>query len=280
MSKMSDMLSNVCLGFKDSDLLDIYQREKAEFYSKALPILSVMLLLLTGTLEVYYRAMAADGELSSYISCVNGAASLVFLCITCFHNRFKLLHSVICPCLTVLVFMYLSFVDYDYTLGSIYYSLIIGFTLAYFILVVFNERWLVSTVFFAPSLTWYMYQTGMDLLGAEWQELIMRSVFCTLIYAIVAYRVEILTKQSFMGRESSEKAFHRWMKIFETFPEGIALIRGGYVLYANKALKFILNIGIERSYEDDPIYELLRTDLKNSVVEQWVKNQADLKKMG
>jgi hypothetical protein len=83
-----------------------------------------------------------------------------------------------------------------------------------------------------------------------------------------------------MGRESSEKAFHRWMKIFETFPEGIALIRGGYVLYANKALKFILNIGIERSYEDDPIYELLRTDLKKSVVEQWVKNQADLKKLG
>lgn len=70
------------------------------------------------------------------------------------------------------------------------------------------------------------------------------------------------------------------MKIFETFPEGIALVRGGYVLYANKALKFILNIGIERSYEDDPIYEYLRTDLKNSVVEQWVKSQAELKRMG
>lgn len=83
-----------------------------------------------------------------------------------------------------------------------------------------------------------------------------------------------------MGRESSEKAFHRWMKIFETFPEGIALVRGGYVLYANKALKFILNIGIERTYEDDPIYEYLRNDLKNSVVEQWVKSQAELKRMG
>jgi len=50
---------------------------------------------------------------------------------------------------------------------------------------------------------------------------------------IVAYRTETLSKQSFMGRESSEKAFHRWMKIFETFPEGIALIRNNYVLYAN-----------------------------------------------
>jgi len=83
-----------------------------------------------------------------------------------------------------------------------------------------------------------------------------------------------------MGRESSEKAFHRWMKIFETFPEGIALIRGGYVLYANKALKYILNIGINRDYQDDPIYELLKDDLRTTFVRQWVKNEADLKKMG
>jgi len=70
------------------------------------------------------------------------------------------------------------------------------------------------------------------------------------------------------------------MKIFETFPEGIALIRGGYVLYANKALKYILNIGINRDYQDDPIYELLKDDLRTTFVRQWVKNEADLKKMG
>jgi hypothetical protein len=69
-----------------------------------------------------------------------------------------------------------------------------------------------------------------------------------------------------MGRESSEKAFHRWMKIFETFPEGIALIRNNYVLYANRSLKFILNVGVSRSNEEDPLYELLRTDLKTTNV--------------
>ena len=204
----------------------------------------------------------------------------MLLVTTALHKRLKFLHSLVCPCLTIFVFAYLSFVDYDYTLGSIYYSLTIGFTLAYIILVLFNERWLLSTAAFAPCLTWYMYKTGMGLLGAEWEELIIRSASCTLIYGVVAYRVEILAKQSFMGRESSEKAFHRWMKIFETFPEGIALIRGGYVLYANRALKYILNIGIERTYEDDPIYALLRSDLKATVVEQWVKSTADLKKLG
>lgn len=101
-----------------------------------------------------------------------------------------------------------------------------------------------------------------------------------MIYAIVAYRIEILSKQSFMGRESSEKAFHRWMKIFETFPEGIALIRNNYILYANRSLKYILNVGIQRTNEQDPIYDLLKGDLKITQVRQWVKNKADLKKQG
>jgi hypothetical protein len=84
-----------------------------------------------------------------------------------------------------------------------------------------------------------------------------------------------------MGRESSEKAFHRWMKIFETFPEGIALIRNNYILYANRALKYILNIGINRiNSEEDPLYELLKVDLKQTNVQQWVKSQTELKRMG
>ena len=132
-------------------------------------------------------------------------------------------------------------------------------TISFFIIVIFNEMWFVSTLAFAPCLSFYMYKTGYDLLGSEETELIMRCVFVVMIYAIVAYKIETLTKQSFMGRESSDKAFHRWMKIFETFPEGIALIRGNYILYANRALHHILNVGINRNnIEDDPLYELLR----------------------
>mmetsp|Transcript_30725 Transcript_30725/g.47128 ORF Transcript_30725/g.47128 Transcript_30725/m.47128 type:complete len:88 (+) Transcript_30725:557-820(+) len=87
-----------------------------------------------------------------------------------------------------------------------------------------------------------------------------------MIYAIIAYRIEILTKQSFMGKESSEKAFHRWMKIFETFPEGIALVRNNYILYANRALKHTINVGVNRTSEEDPLYELLKGDLRGSIV--------------
>jgi len=68
------------------------------------------------------------------------------------------------------------------------------------------------------------------------------------------------------------------MKIFETFPEGIALVRNNYILYANRALKYILNVGVERNSNDDPLYELLKDDLKISIVNVWIKNQPDRSK--
>lgn len=83
-----------------------------------------------------------------------------------------------------------------------------------------------------------------------------------------------------MGRESSEKAFHRWMKIFETFPEGIALVRNNYIMYANRASKHILEVGLNQRLEDDPLLEKLKGELKLTNVVQWVKSAADLKKMG
>jgi len=58
-------------------------------------------------------------------------------------------------------------------------------------------------------------------------ELIVRSLFCISIYVFVAYRIEQLNKQAFLGKETADKAFYRWLKIFETFPEGLALIRNG-----------------------------------------------------
>jgi len=118
-----------------------------------------------------------------------------------------------------------------------------------------------------------MKKTGYDLLGHEYEELAIRAAFIVLMYSIVAYRVEIVTKQSFLGRDTSEKAFHRWMKIFETFPEGIAFIRNDYILSGNKALQYI--VGINRSNEEDPLYKLLKEDLKATTVKLWVKNPDD-----
>jgi len=87
-----------------------------------------------------------------------------------------------------------------------------------------------------------MKEIGIDILGEEIYELVIKAVYTVFIYAVIAYLTELRAKQAYVGSESSDKAFYKWLKIFETFPEGIALVRNNYILYSNKALKSILEI--------------------------------------
>jgi hypothetical protein len=103
--------------------------------------------------------------------------------------------------------------------------------------VVFNESWLISTVAFVPGIVVLMKRIGVDLLGEAPYELAIKSVYSIFIYGVIAYLSEIRGKQGYVGSESSDKAFYKWLRIFETFPEGIALIRNNYILYSNKSLK-------------------------------------------
>ena len=79
------------------------------------------------------------------------------------------------------------------------------------------------------------------MIGNESTELVMRTLFCSVIYGMCAYRLESLNKYKFIGKDTSERTFYRWLKIFETFPEGLALIRNNFILYANKSLPAILD---------------------------------------
>jgi len=108
--------------------------------------------------------------------------------------------------------------------------------------VVFGESWLICTATFAVCIIVLMKRIGMDLLGEAPYELAIKAIYTTFIYAVIAYLTELRSKQGFTGSESSDKAFYKWLRIFETFPEGIALIRNNYILYANKSLKGILEI--------------------------------------
>ena len=63
------------------------------------------------------------------------------------------------------------------------------------------------------------------------------------MYVSVSYKIEKLSKHCFLGKENYDKSFHRWLKIFETFPEGVAVIReDGTIQYANKSLNRLLDI--------------------------------------
>ena len=166
---------------------------------------------------------------------MNGAAAGIFFLLWVFVAKFTICSWFVCPLLTAYAFFYFAIVDYDESIVSIYYTLIVGITCTYFILVVFNENWLLSTVVYSPLLAYYMWKTGDDMVGAETEELVIRCIFCVLLYGIVAYKIEQLNKQAFLGQQTSEKAFYRWLKIFETFPEGLALVRRNQILYANRS---------------------------------------------
>lgn len=115
-------------------------------------------------------------------------------------------------------------------------------TTAFFFVVVFNENWVLSTAVYLICITVLMKRIGIDLLGEESYELAIKAIYSTFIYGVIAYLSESRAKQAYIGSESSDKAFYKWLKIFETFPEGIALIRNNYILYTNRSLKNILEI--------------------------------------
>jgi hypothetical protein len=63
--------------------------------------------------------------------------------------------------------------------------------------------------------------------------------------------MEKLNKESFLGREAGKQVFFKWLRIFDTFPEGMALIRDGEIVYANESLSKLLELH-EYVIEDDP----------------------------
>lgn len=59
--------------------------------------------------------------------------------------------------------------------------------------------------------------------------------------------------------------FFKWLRIFDTFPEGLALIRGGDIVYANDSLTTMLELN-DYAPEDDPTRGTLRTLLRNTKI--------------
>jgi hypothetical protein len=255
------MLSTVFLSFEDREMRITFEKEKRAYYSRILLVVWPILILLTvGLLVLDQLGDFYEGEAKTHI--VNGAATFVFFVLWLLVRKYAVCSWFVCPLLTAYAFYYFAMVDYDGSVVSIYYTMIVGITSTYFILVVFNESWLLSTVVYAPLLGYYMWKTGEDMVGDEMNELVIRCIFCVFLYAIVAYKVETLNKQAFLGQQTNEKAFYRWLKIFETFPEGLALIRRSQILYANRSFSGMFEMGEYESQKDpynDQLHHMLQT---------------------
>jgi len=74
------------------------------------------------------------------------------------------------------------------------YRLIIALTTAFFFVVVFNEFWMTSTAIFLICIVVLMKEIGIDILGEEVYELVIKAVYTVFIYAVIAYLTELRAK--------------------------------------------------------------------------------------
>lgn len=245
------MLSSVFLKFQDPKIHKAYLKEKKIFYNRVMPLITGALIALLIAIEIIYR-VAGLGVIEMATTIVNSCAVGWFVVLTILARCSTRVTKLVCPSLIALVFYYMTWIDYDTINVSIYYKTVIGITICFFLLVVFNEAWMTTTFVYTPFAAYFMYKTGQDMLqdSANTGELVARCLFLCFIFGIVAYKMEKLNKQSFLGREASQQVFFKWLKIFDTFPEGLALIRGGEIVYANESLSKLLELH-EYVHEDD-----------------------------
>jgi hypothetical protein len=148
----------------------------------------------------------------------------------------------ISPLLTLFSFYYYAFHDLERTTAAIYYLIMIQLTTHFLFLIALSESWLLSLATFIVTITVFLNRVGVQLLSQTFGELTVQVIYCSLVYALTAYTSEKHRKEAFIGREQSERSFTKWLKIFETFPEGIAYIRGKKLMGYNCALNDILSL--------------------------------------
>lgn len=62
------------------------------------------------------------------------------------------------------------------------------------------------------------------MLGESKGAMGFQAAYVILIYGLVGYVIEKNRKEAQIGENARSKAFLRWMRVFDTFPEGVAFI--------------------------------------------------------
>ena len=142
----------------------LYLNSSKQPYLKALPIMTGVFLLLSMGLEVIYRLnFFHAGEIALSTSVVNWTVTFTFFVFCFLIKKFNYLHMLVCPVITVFVFYYVTINDYDGSVMGIFTTSCFGLTTLLYVLVMFSEVWLLSTLTFAPLISYYMYKTSQTL---------------------------------------------------------------------------------------------------------------------
>ena len=140
-------------------------------------------------------------------------------------KKLNYVHMLVCPIIVGFVFYHMTFNDYDDSVIGILSTSCFGLTTLLYVLVMFSEVWLLSALTFAPLISYYMYKTIQTFKDIDPIWIFVFSLFQIFIFISVSYKIERITKECFLYKENLDRSFHRWFKIFESFPEGIAMIK-------------------------------------------------------
>lgn len=103
------MLSKFFLLFTDKDMRKSYEAEKINFYKKSIPILTILLLILSMTLEILFRGYDLE-HITVATSLINWIflVILVVFSVLIWRNIYWV-SWFICPMLTIIIFYYFAF---------------------------------------------------------------------------------------------------------------------------------------------------------------------------
>jgi hypothetical protein len=202
---MTTTISSFFLTFSDKYTQLLYEREKKIYYSKLMPVISIITLQMAAVLELLKSSDASAHEDITTIVNLSFFVVFVFLAILV---RFRHMFSwFICPFITAFAFYYCSVVRLDHENITQEFSVTIIMCASFFLLVFFNEVWLISTAVFGPLIAFTMWQAGKDMDGTkESEELVIRTFVCLITYGVVGFMLERKSKLAFVGQHSAEKA--------------------------------------------------------------------------
>ena len=115
------MLSRVFLLFEKPSMRQQYNQDRQAFYQRATPIIAFLILLLALILEILYRA-CKYGDLAVHTSIINWISLAIFVVLSIAIRRWVFFSWLVCPLLTLLIYYYFIFVDFQRTTSVIYFT--------------------------------------------------------------------------------------------------------------------------------------------------------------
>jgi len=195
------MLSRLLLKFEDEIVQAQYLEERKAYYSKAFPIITSLVLILSIFVEVVYRIELFKSDLYSlYTSIANWICFGLLFSMSFLIRKFSLTRIFLCPIITIFVYYYLIVVDYDDTSKTLQLREMIGMTTVFLFNVFFNEMWFLNTIIFAPLFTlhaWKLNQSLSSFLVTQPEPdaehittFVIKIVYPIAVYCVIAYRSE------------------------------------------------------------------------------------------